>query len=93
LDNLNGAQLDAVIDAVRLSFDADQLAMLLRLHLDKKLDDLSEPGPWPERVFNVVSESQKQGFGRQLIEAVEVAAESGAGRRAAPGARPAAEGT
>ena len=40
LDNLTGAQLDAVIDAVRLSFDADQLAMLLRLHLDKKLDEL-----------------------------------------------------
>lgn len=72
LDNLNGAQLEAVIDAVRLSFDADQFAMLLSLHLEKKLDDLSEPGPWPERVFNVVTESQKQGFGRQLIEAVEV---------------------
>lgn len=73
LDNLNGAQIEAVVEAIRQSFDDDQFVMLLRQSLDKKLDDLAEPGPWPVRVFNVVEESQKQGFGRRLIEAVEAA--------------------
>ena len=73
LDNLNGAQIEAVVEAIRQSFDDDQLGMLLRQSLDKKLDDLAEPGPWPVRVFTVVEESQKQGFGRRLIEAVEAA--------------------
>ena len=73
LDSLNGAQIEAVVEAIRQSFDDDQLGMLLRQSLDKKLDDLAEPGPWPVRVFTVVEESQKQGFGRRLIEAVEAA--------------------
>ncbi|MGE3872173.1 MAG: effector-associated domain EAD1-containing protein [Parvibaculaceae bacterium] len=71
LDNLSGEQIEAVVEAIRRSFDEDQLDMLLVQSLNMKLADLAEPGPWPVRVFKVVEESQKQGFGRQLIEAIE----------------------
>ena len=72
LENLNGSQIAAVVDAIRLSFDEAQFAMLLRRRLNKALADLAEPDTWPERVFRAVEESQKQGFGGKLIDAIEI---------------------
>lgn len=71
LNNLNHEQLEAVVEALKDSFTDDQFAMMLSQSLGIKLADLAEPGPWRVRVFKVVEESQRQGFGRQLIEAVE----------------------
>lgn len=70
-DNLQPAQFQAVVDAIKLSFSEEQLGMLLLMRLDRRLEDLAEAGIWPVRVFQVVEESQKQGFGQQLIEAIE----------------------
>ena len=72
LDNLNGAQLDAVVDAITDSFDENQLGRLLLVRLGKKLANLAGPGKWSDRVFSVVDESQKQGFGRRLVDAIEL---------------------
>jgi|GEM_PF-4632261 len=71
-DNLSGAQLSAMVDAITESFDENQLGRLLRLRLNKKLADLAGPGRWIDRVFEVVNESQKQGFCPQLVEALEL---------------------
>ncbi|MER8569003.1 M12 family metallopeptidase [Mesorhizobium sp. M0924] len=71
-ENLNGSQIAAVVEAIRLSFDEAQFAMLLLMRLNKELGDLAEPGTWPERVFRTVAESQKEGFGGQLIDALEI---------------------
>lgn len=72
LEHLNGAQKKIVAEAIRRSFSEHQFARLLSETLDMNLDDLAASGlPWPDRVFQVVEESQKIGFGRRLIEAIE----------------------
>ncbi|MDQ0473443.1 trypsin-like peptidase domain-containing protein [Labrys wisconsinensis] len=71
LENLTGAQVKVVVEAIRSSFDEEQLTMLLATDLDRDIDDLAEPGTWEFRVFRVVRASQMQGFGQRLIEAIE----------------------
>lgn len=70
-DNLNGAQIGAVVEAIAGSFNEPQLTMLLQISLNRNLDNIAGPGPYSYRVFQVVTASQREGFGRRLIEAVE----------------------
>ncbi|MER9205285.1 S8 family serine peptidase [Mesorhizobium sp. M0771] len=71
LENLNDAQFKTFVEAIQKSYDDIQLGMLLRTELGRNLSDLAGPSIWPERVFGVVVESQKQGFGSQLLKAIE----------------------
>jgi hypothetical protein len=73
LENLTGAQVKVIVEAIRSSFNEEQLTMLLTTELDKNLDDLAGPGTWEFRVFQVVRTSQMQGFGQRLVEAIEAA--------------------
>jgi len=72
LENLSGPQLGVLVDAVTESFDENQLNRLLLVRLGKKLANLAGPGKWSDRVFSIVDESQKQGFGGRLVEAIEL---------------------
>ena len=64
---LTGAQKASLIDALLSGYTSDeQLAELLDLHLDVKLDEITEDGPLRTRVFGVVTWAESHGRTKDL---------------------------
>lgn len=71
LDNLNGAQIKAVIDVITVHFTLNDLTMLFVTDLNMNIQNFITNAPFPVQVFQIVKGSQQQGFGTDLITAIE----------------------
>jgi hypothetical protein len=71
LNDLTGPERRIVRDALLTAFNEAALDMLLQDELDKRLDEFVGDGPFRKRVFDLVNESQRDGWTDQLVKAAE----------------------
>jgi len=70
---LDGRQMQALVEALHKAFTIDTLTMMLRFRLDKEIDDYAGPGVKRLRIFNLVDASQREGWTAELLAAAREA--------------------
>lgn len=67
--SLTGRQYAALSTALRSALTKARLTELLRVELDRDLDDISTAGNYEEIVFALISRAEQEGWTSQLVEA------------------------
>jgi hypothetical protein len=66
---MTGHQIEALRDALCSAFDQDSLRQLLRLRLEKNLDELVDPGDLRTVAFRLIESAAREGWEGDLIRA------------------------
>lgn len=68
--SMTGSEVERLIDALCEAFPPPfELEMLLRLRLNKRLDDIAHPAPGCHMVFQVVKAAEREGWLQDLVRA------------------------